>query len=123
MNEIERQKRNGRFVADNVYICQSILVDKLLEEGVFNYEDIINFDKTNNELLDEGYTQEEINNSEIDIINQEVYEWWVVSHWMLEKLKNLGEPVLENDYGEWWGRTIMGQAIKLDHVINKMFDD
>lgn len=40
ISEVERQSRNGDFVADNVYCCQSSLVDGLLQKGVFNFEDI-----------------------------------------------------------------------------------
>lgn len=54
---------------------------------------------------------------------KEVFEWWVVSSWLLEKLKAQGEPILENDFGEWWGRCTTGQAILLDYSISKIAFD
>jgi len=54
---------------------------------------------------------------------KEVFEWWVVSSWLLEKLKEQGEPILDNDFGEWWGRCTTGQAISLDYVISKIAFD
>jgi len=53
---------------------------------------------------------------------QEIFEWWLVSPWMGKKLLLEGEPVIDNEYGHWWGRTTSGQAISLDDVIKKVFD-
>lgn len=49
---------------------------------------------------------------------QEIYEWWTVSSWLLDKLKEYGEPVIE--YENLWGRTTTGQSIKLDWVIGQI---
>jgi len=35
---------------------------------------------------------------------------------------SLGEPILESDYGTWWGRTCTGQAIQLDGTIQKIVE-
>ncbi len=48
---------------------------------------------------------------------QSIYEWWQVSDWLAGHLKRKGEPILENDYGTWWGRTGCGQAICMDEVM------
>ena len=54
---------------------------------------------------------------------QEIYEYWIVSPWLGEKLKAKGEPVLER-WGGWiWGRTCTGQAILLDDVISAICYD
>ena len=51
---------------------------------------------------------------------QEIYEYWIVSPWLGEKLKDKGEPILER-WGGWiWGRTCTGQAILLDNVISEI---
>jgi len=121
LTEVERQERNGAFVAREVFCCQSMLVEGMLKEGVFNFEDIENFFKTQEELLDEGHTQKQIDDGDV-IDTKEVYEWWVCSDWLIEKLRALGEPILSNDYGEWWGRCCTGQAIKLDWVIDKIIE-
>jgi len=119
MDESNRQERNRAFVQNNVICCQSMLVDEMLKKDVFNYEDIINITKTEKELLDEGYSREQIEAGDIDEY-KEIFEWWIVSDFMLEELKALSEPVLENDYGEWWGRTCTGQAILMDGIIDEI---
>lgn len=48
---------------------------------------------------------------------QEPLEWWLISEWLHNHLKNLGFVTLETDFGYYWGRTISGQAIELDNVI------
>jgi hypothetical protein len=46
---------------------------------------------------------------------QEVFEWWVINDTFLaDDLRNLGEPILDNGYGRWWGRGSTGQSIALD---------
>lgn len=51
---------------------------------------------------------------------KEIFEWWSVTAWLGEKLNDMGEAVLKNDYGYWWGRTCTGQAIILDGTIQKI---
>jgi len=121
--EIERQEKNGRIVENNVFCNQSMLVEKLISEGVFNLDDVENLYLSDEQIKDYFSVETEEEMEEIRDNGegtQEIYEWWVVSDYMADKLKNLGEPVLENDYGTWWGRTCTGQAIKLDSVIDKM---
>lgn len=54
---------------------------------------------------------------------QEVFEWWIISKWLYEKLKEKGEPVLEWGNNYYWGRTTMGQAILLDWIISDICQD
>lgn len=45
----------------------------------------------------------------------EVFEWWLVADkWVADKLRQVGEVILDNGYGIWWGRTCTGQSISLD---------
>ena len=44
----------------------------------------------------------------------DVFEWYRVSRWMVGRLRDAGEVVIDNGYGEWWGRTCTGQSIDLD---------
>lgn len=53
---------------------------------------------------------------------QEVYEWWLVTDWLGENLKELGEPILDSEYGTWWGRTCTGQAISIDYTMDALYD-
>jgi hypothetical protein len=51
---------------------------------------------------------------------EEVYEWWLVSRQLARSLVQVGECVLYNDYGCWWGRTCTGQAILMDGVMQRV---
>ena len=51
---------------------------------------------------------------------QEIYEWWQVTGYLYRQLLANGEPVLNCNYGYFWGRTTTGQAIKLDGVITNI---
>lgn len=54
---------------------------------------------------------------------QEIYEWWLITSWFADKLRGYNEPIIDNDYGIWWGRGTSGQAILLDYVISKICED
>ena len=55
--------------------------------------------------------------------NREVYEHWLVSSYLGEKLKDKGETV-EDFYGlTVWGRTTTGQGIQCDYVIQEIYNE
>lgn len=62
-------------------------------------------------------------NEDIDWFDEEwpeIYEYWLVSPWLGEKLKAHDQIVLER-HGAWvWGRQCSGQAILLDGVISRI---
>ncbi len=61
---------------------------------------------------------------DLDDYRQEVYEHWIVSSWLGEKLKEQGETVVEDFYGlTIWCRTTTGQAIYMDYVIQEIYND
>jgi hypothetical protein len=45
---------------------------------------------------------------------QEAYEWWLVTEWLHEQLRDNGEIVADDGQSHWWGRQCSGQSIKLD---------
>ena len=49
----------------------------------------------------------------------EVLEWWLVTPWLAERLKEQGEIIIEELGCRWWGRLTSGQAIYMDGVIQK----
>lgn len=51
---------------------------------------------------------------------KEIYEWWLVSEWLHNQLKEIGEPVLDNGFNHWWGRTTTGQGILMDGVLQRV---
>lgn len=50
----------------------------------------------------------------------EVYEYWAVTSWLADKLREHGEPVAEFGLTHVWGRGTTGQAIALDYVIEQI---
>lgn len=50
----------------------------------------------------------------------EIYEWWLVSKWLWEKLRAIGQPGITDGMNHWWGRCCTGQAICLDCEIQDM---
>lgn len=48
---------------------------------------------------------------------EEIYEWWAVSKWFGEKLKEQGCVVLDSWGKSYWGRCVTGQAISLDECV------
>lgn len=51
---------------------------------------------------------------------KEPLEWWRVSQYLCEELRAIGEIVLDNDYGYWWGRTCSGQAMIMDGTLQEV---
>jgi hypothetical protein len=109
----------------------SLIVDlTMLNVEGFLYEDIENLYTTDEEILenfddskeDEEITQEEfIRDYRYNGYDQkEIMEWYLVSDWLLYKLKSKNEAFIDNDYGEYWGRCCTNQSIYLDFVIQEI---
>lgn len=47
----------------------------------------------------------------------EIYEWWRVTKWLADNLQGIGQPVLSNAYGDWWGRCCTGQGYIMDGTL------
>lgn len=50
----------------------------------------------------------------------EIYEWWRVSKHLAKELDAIGECVLDNAYGTWWGRCTTGQSMMMDGVLQQV---
>ena len=55
--------------------------------------------------------------------NSEVLEWWLVTPYMADMLKNNGEVILAAYDCYWWGRQTSGQGLSMDWVIQKIAED
>lgn len=51
---------------------------------------------------------------------REAYEWWRVSDWLADRLAEIGEITIRNDFGEWWGRTCTGQGMIMDGTLQRI---
>lgn len=132
-------KRIELLIEREILANQTLLVQDLLLKNNPDYFDLIqNYYDESTEAVEEFLLYEtDIDSeiwSEIDFFERldlaqengfepqpnEIYEWWLVSDWLAEKLNEFEQPILETDYGIWWGRTTTGQAIKLDWVIQQL---
>lgn len=50
----------------------------------------------------------------------EPYEWYAVSPWLCARLAEAGEVVIDNHYGEWWGRCATGQNLIMDGILQQI---
>lgn len=124
--EINQQEKNKRLIDREVFCCVSAEVDFILKcqynadykDIPFSFDDIENLEKSQEELLDEGYTKQQIEDGDVDLTEHEIYEWWKCSSWLIEKLAEKGECVIK-DFN-LWGRCCSGQAILLDSVITEI---
>ena len=61
---------------------------------------------------------------DIEPYETEVFEHWIVSDWLADKLIAKGETVVKDYMGlTIWGRTTSGQAISLDYVIQQIYQE
>lgn len=131
---------------ENLYMYpewnQNVLGENLYFPGG-NEDDKENFQEEFNRLREESqelFDNEEISenthdrnleiiqNAEDDFNNldtepQEVFEWWIVTKWLYEKLQAKNEVVLTDGYMHYWGRGTTGQAILLDGIIGEICEE
>lgn len=127
---IKKQEKLRDFVREYVYANQTMLIVELLEKEIVSYDEIENLYTKENwcdkckkdvEIKENGYCKE--CGWEVEPEPQEIYEWWLVNNWLLDRLEKKSEPILRSDYENWWGRCTTGQAILLDGVIEEIYDD
>lgn len=103
---------------------------EMLQEVTSLYDELDEKDERTDDEDLEYYKLEEkkdILSDEIRYLNelesepQEVFEWWIVSGYLCEKLEDYGYPVISSE--NIYGRTCTGQAILLDEVISRICAD
>ena len=113
MNEQDRnlQEKCRKFWDNQHAWCDSYLIDHLLKEEVegFSWDEVSNLYRTYED--DEGEDEEEY---------REVLEWWRVDDYLCRLLAEQDEPLLINDFGNWWGRCTSGQMVCMDSVIERI---
>ena len=113
------QRVVDRLVNREVYCCMTQEVEYML--GRIAYGDDGNpFDESVYDSLFVSCDDEDDESS----CPAEIYEWWAVSNWFGEKLKEKGQPVIESVWGKsYWGRTCTGQSISLDWCVVSVAKD
>lgn len=88
-----------QFIFPHILKNQSYLVNHLGSQDVdgFRFDDIENL-----------------------YLTEEPLEWYLVSQWFLDRIKEMNEPYIENSYGTYWGRQCSGQSIYLDYDIQEL---
>lgn len=95
---MDRQSR-AKHIADlHVFYGQNEVVEELIRAG----------------KIDEEYMYPFIDSDD------EIFEWWLVSPYLADELKEQGEIVIDALGCYWWGRTTSGQAIYMDSAIQKI---
>jgi hypothetical protein len=131
-------------IDSEVYCCQTSLVESLIasEREGFTCDDVQNLYPSALLLSlpeleafhkDRGLeVQQEEEESDCDYLRrlqdefnwqiepQEVFEWYAVSRWLAKHITAIGEPIIDNEVGQWWGRTCTGQAILLDGTFQRI---
>ena len=82
-----------RLILDN----QNLVVEELMRHDESIWDSLQNFDESS-----------------------EVLEWWLVTPYMADMLKEKGEVILSDYDCYWWGRTTSGQALYMDGVIQEI---
>ena len=125
------------YVERDVLCCDSALVTDMMKAEVkgFSIDDVRNMypdpsdwdeDVCHGFLDDRGVSYDE--EDDLDHLKEkirdcdpnEAYEWWRVTEWLAKKLDDLGEIILENDYGYWWGRGCTGQQMIMDGTLQEV---
>lgn len=138
MKNLTREQALDAFVTREIYLCQSALIEEVMRKQIFSIDAIDNLYRSfDGNLLSpaicavckdsfhciDSETGECESCFEQNQQPQEIFEWWLISPWLGKKLQIEGEPVIDNSYGIWWGRTTTGQALAMDYIIQKVYDD
>lgn len=96
MNTTQEQTRR---IADLHVLCgQNEVVEELIRAGKIDEEYVYPFVDT----------------------DDEIFEWWLVTPWLAERLKEQGEAVIDALDCHWWGRQSSGQAVYMDAAIQEI---
>lgn len=89
-----------------------------------NLDGSIDYPDEESEGEEQGYLSRDVNDWR-DVVRDntepsEPLEWWLVTASLADDLDSIGEPLIRNGYGNWWGRTCSGQSIMLDGTLQQI---
>lgn len=125
-----KQRQLEAFVNREIIMLASQLVEDLLQISMHGDKSSggIELDNIENLYITDEATAKNFGYDSLEAMQdagedqQEIYEWWFVTKWLYEDLREAGEPVINSDYGYLWGRTCTGQAIYMDGIIEQIYD-
>ena len=112
-----------RLVQNDVYVCLSMLVthlmsvDESFQDEYYNQDFNVKIDCYDCDGEDDDCW--ECDEGEVEEL-REPLEYWSVSNWLADKLRNEDEVVIDYCGLNIWCRTTSGQAIYMDYVINQI---
>lgn len=112
-SEIEKQQQGEKLVEKHIIHRASLLMDEELKRNPEVLEEAENYFP-----VDENGKRDDENGE-----YPEIMEFWIVSDWLADKLKDWGEVVFELYDFKIWGRQATGQAIKLDNTIQEIAEE
>lgn len=111
------QRILDRLINREVYCCMTQEIEYMLGRVPFSDHD----NPLDESVYDDLFVGSEQDDNEYPA---EIFEWWAVSDWFGEKLKEQGQPVIGSVWGKsYWGRTCTGQALSLDGCVAQIAYD
>ena len=86
-----------QIVNDLILDNQNLVIEELMKHNECLWDELENFDE-----------------------DTDVLEWWLVTPFMADMLKNNGEVILAAYDCYWWGRQTSGQGLSMDWVIQEI---
>ena len=129
VNELAKKAEHFRDYEDDLYDAFRGIPDHeeaATQNGWTQKKDGSFYHKENKEKSDaEGWRELcEEQNIEVDDYTPEIFEHWIITDWLADKLENHGHKVLRDFFGlTIWCRPTTGQAILLDGVISQICAD
>ena len=114
----QEDHKNAPFTWDD---AENLFVPKCPECG--DYNSIAESENEDGETVYTcSYCEKEFD-EEPETEQQEIFEWYLVTNWLGEKLAAKGEVIINDGYHYIWGRGTTGQAILLDGVISEICEE
>lgn len=123
-------------IQNEVYCEQGALIERCFTYEIFRPEDIENNEKImyktpDNEVFEElaeakAWCEEnELNIEGIEEYYEpeEIFQYFSISQWLCDQLKELCYPVIDNEYGCWMCRTTFGQALYMDYIWKQLYEE
>ena len=83
-----------QIVKDLIHDNQNLVIEELMKHDDSIWDSLQNFDE-----------------------DTDVLEWWLVTPYMADMLKNNGEVILAAYDCYWWGRQTSGQGLSMDELM------
>ena len=113
MSSADKQAARKAWLEGHVYACATQLIESVSKM------DFVEFDEWYTDLFRLPDTDEDS-----DEEYQDPLTFYIVSEWLAARLREHGHPVTHDFFGiNVWGRRAFGQALYIDTVIERIYDE